>query len=156
MRLVSSLVALACAATAFPAAANNWRLASTAGAQPDRSHFYVDVDSISRNGDEITFTTMSVYERSTDKRDFDLSINRRRGSCSAMSSQIVSGRYFAAGKLLENNTTPGDMVTSNPGSIIYGTMMAACGKRDWQGAVTTNPEGVSRGKFKNENSFGGH
>lgn len=156
MRIAFSLIALAVSVAAMPAAANPWRLAASGGELGDRSQFYVDLGTVIRDGDDVTFTTMTVYEKTDGARDFDLSVNKRRGNCATMAGNILAGRYSVAGKLLEDNTSPTTPAIYPTGSMMYDVLATVCGKSDWLGPETTSPEDQSRNLFTGTKSFGGH
>jgi len=147
MRRLALLLALAGTVTAMPASAELWRLASDGGAAPDRMHYYVDIDSVRRNGDTVEYTTMTVYERISGDRDYDRSWIKRRGNCASMSSQMLVTSFYAKGKLLETDSTPDKWITHQDGSIAYGMLSAVCGKRAYRGNPTTDPIGLSRSQF---------
>jgi hypothetical protein len=139
MRRIISVIALAASIAATPASASLWRLAARGGEAPQRSLFFVDIDSIRRTGNEMTLVTVSLFEGTTTNRDFDKSVVTRRANCASMSSQITRSEYYRAGKLLETSTTPGNMITHEVNSVMYGTLQAACGQRAYLGAPVTSP-----------------
>ena len=140
MRRLALLLGLSGIVAADPASAALWRLAATGGAAPERSIFYVDIDSIRRSGDDLTVVTLSFFETTTANRDFDKSIITRRANCAAMTSQITRSEFYLKGKLLQVDTAGGNLVNHSAGSVMYGTLMAICGKRAYIGEPVTTPQ----------------
>lgn len=131
-----------------PSMTGVWRLASNAGAKPNRSLFYIDTASIRRDGDMIDFKSVTLYEGGTSSdRDYDRSLIQRHGNCATMSSQMIVAAFYAGDRLLESANASRQWLTHTQGSIIYGAMLAACGKRDYQTRQIDDPLGASRAFF---------
>lgn len=148
MRVMLWMTAAAIAVTAAaPASAELWRLASEGGTAPDRSHVYVDVDSVRRSGDQVTFTSTTVYERIGGGRDYDRSWIQRRANCATMSSQMMVTSFYAGSRLVGTDRTLGDWLAHKPGSIGHGLLMAVCGQRGYRSSPVADPIGTSRSRF---------
>lgn len=148
MRLMLYVTAAAIAVTAAaPASAELWRLASDGGTPPDRSHVYVDIDSVRRTGDQVTFTTTTVYERIGGNRDYDRSWIQRRANCGTMSSQMMVTSFYAGTRLLGTDRSLGQWIAHKEGTIAHGLLMAVCGQRAYRGSPITDPISASRVKF---------
>lgn len=144
----SALLVIIGIATASPAAAQTWMRAATSGDAPVRVWWLVDTDSIQRNGDSITLTMQSIFENTTDARNYDRSVLRREGSCTALSSTILEDHYYLRGTLVEHNTTRGPTVVHKPGTVMNHVMAAACGLRQYQAGPYADPETTMRGWFR--------
>ncbi|MDF7774615.1 hypothetical protein P1X14_05100 [Sphingomonas sp. AOB5] len=131
------------------ASAQSWRVASIAGQSPDRTAYVIDASTVVLRGDIIEFRTQSIYETMGDVRDFNLSEIRRRGNCRTMQHQILSDNYYANGTLLSSNDNPGQMLTANEGSAIWGVLLTACGKRDYATQPIANPFDTLTAYFRN-------
>lgn len=134
-------------AVASPAFADDWRVSTISGEKPARTVYLIDVSSILRDGDTVTFMTQSIFENTTANRNFDRSITRRRGSCSAMSSQIIENSYYANRVFLNTELTPGDVITHRDGTIMHDVLAQACGIKAINAATIANPESQVRGYF---------
>lgn len=138
MRTVFSLIALAASVAAMPAAANTWRLASNGGESPDRGRYYIDVDTVRRSGDMVEFTSMSVYE-SMRSSGYNRAVVAQRGNCATMSSQSLLYKFYVDGKLVQTDDSSNQWSPNKEGTLAYGILMAACGKRDFWGSATGDP-----------------
>jgi hypothetical protein len=96
-RITSLLLAATALIAASPAAAQTWRIASTGGTAPGRSVYFVDLSSIQRTGSTVIFTTSTIFEGITADRDWDRSVTKRKGDCTAKSSQILQNTFFDGG-----------------------------------------------------------
>jgi hypothetical protein len=132
---------------ATPAFAQDWRVSAISGAKPDRTVYLLDAASIVHNGDTVTFTTQSIFEQVTDTRDFDRSITKRKGSCSAMASQIVQNSYYVNSTFQNTDSTPGNMITHKDGTVMYDALSQACGKKAMEQDSIANPETTVRNYF---------
>lgn len=132
---------------ATPAFAQDWRVAAISGAKPDRTVYLVDNATIIRNGDDITLTTQSIFERITESRDFDRSVTRRFGNCTTMASAIIENTYYAAGTLKSNDKTKGNTIAHQQGTVMYGVLEKACGKKPFDAGAVNNPETAVRTYF---------
>lgn len=140
----AALIALTAAAPAF---AQDWRVSAISGAKPDRTVYLIDASSIARHGDAVDFTTQSVFEQLTDSRDFDRSVTRRHGTCSAMSSQIVENSYYAKGSFQNTDETPGNLIAHKQGTIMYDVLAQACGAKALEADSVASPETSVRNYF---------
>jgi hypothetical protein len=133
---------------ATPALAQDWRIASAAGAKPDRTIYLIDAASITRTGDTVRFTTQSIFESLSGTRDFDRSITLREGDCTAMSSRIVENSYYAAGAFQSKDSTGSQVIAHKPNTIMYGVLEQACGTKPIDGGKIADPETAIRNYFK--------
>lgn len=147
IRFARHALVLLALTSAAPALAQDWRIAAISGEKPDRAVYLVDNASITRNGNAIRFTTQSIFESTTDSRDFDRSITKRSGDCTAMSSAIVQNSYYARGTLMTSDDTPGNSIAHREGTVMYGVLEKACGKKALEPNSITNPEGTIRSYF---------
>lgn len=141
-----ALMALA----ADPAAAAQWRLAAMSGERPDRMVFFVDAESIRREGDDVRFWTQTIVERATSAQDWDRSVTYRHGSCVDSSSAIVQNSFYNAGRLLETDGEARPRVFHQPDSVMYGVMQAVCGREAWASDPVADPEPTIRRFFAQE------
>lgn len=132
---------------ATPAFAQDWRVTAMSGEKPDRAVYLVDSASVVRNGDTVNFTTQSVFERTTDVRDFDRSVTKCRGLCSTMSSAIAENSYYADGSFKNTDSTLGSTLAHKEGTVMYASMEMVCGKKPFTGDSITNPETAVRAYF---------
>src|ERR1044072_9000209 len=132
---------------ATPAFAQDWRVSAISGEKPDRTVYLLDAASIVHNGDSVTFTTQSVFEHTTDARDFDRSVTKRRGTCSTMSTQIVENSYCVNGSFQNTDSTPGNMIQHKDGTVMYDALSQACGKKAMEQNSIANPETTVRNYF---------
>ncbi|MES2444176.1 MAG: surface-adhesin E family protein [Pseudomonadota bacterium] len=132
---------------ATPAFAQDWRVAAISGAKPDRTVYLLDNAAIVRSGDSITFTTQSVFEQLTEGRDFDRSVTRRFGDCTTMASAIIQNSYYARGAFVSTDSTKGSTIAHREGTVMYGVLEKACGKKALEGNTLTNPESAVRAYF---------
>ena len=147
MRIACSLIALAATVAATPALADTWRLASTGNTEaPDRADYYINTDSVRRDGDFVNFTTMSVYEQ-IGSRGYNRAVVQQRGNCASMSSQSLLYNFYAGARLVATDNKSIDWTTHREGSIAYGILLTACGKRPYRGDPTSDPDGLSRRQF---------
>lgn len=117
------------AAFAAPAQAENWRMTGYNDDLPAIIVF-VDTDSVSLNGDSVNFTLRVYGEGNTADTD-ELSIQRRSGSCSDVSYQVMSEQYYVGTKLTKETNTPGEIITSDYDTIDESTMDSVCGVVDY-------------------------
>ncbi len=68
-----------------PAFAESWRLAAYSNNAPQLAYL-VDIDSVQRSGSTVTFRQQTVYERTTDTRDFDRTMTTRQADCGSNTS----------------------------------------------------------------------
>lgn len=132
---------------ATPAFAQDWRVAAISGDKPDRSVYLLDSASIVRNGNMVEFTTQSIFESTSDGRDFDRSVSKRRGDCTAMSSAIIQNSYYARGAFMNTDNTAGNSIAHREGTVMYGVLATACGKKPLEEGTIANPEAAVRNYF---------
>jgi hypothetical protein len=142
-RLVLAMLILTGAAPAF---AQQWHVASVNGEAPDRTVYFVDA-AFRRTGTIVRFSTQSIFESLTDGRDFDRSVTQRRGNCATMSSAIMRNEYYARGRLLSSDPSPGSEIRHSEGTILYGVMQIVCGARALDGSAVATPEANARAYF---------
>lgn len=147
IRFAFRAAALLALTAATPAFAQDWRVSAISGEKPDRTVYLLDAASIVHNGDTVTFTTQSIFERLTASRDFDRSVTKRRGTCSTMSSQIVENSYYANGSFQNTDSTPGNVIAHNEGTVMYDALAQACGKKAMEQDSVANPETTVRNYF---------
>lgn len=147
IRFAARAAALLVLTAATPAFAQDWRVSAISGEKPDRTVYLLDAASIVHNGDTVNFTTQSVFEHTTESRDFDRSITKRRGTCSTMSSQIMQNSYYANGTFMNTDDSPGDMIQHNEGTVMYDALAQACGKKAMEQGSVANPEVTVRNYF---------
>jgi hypothetical protein len=138
-RITSLLLAATALIAASPAAAQTWRIASTGGTAPGRSVYFVDLSSIQRTGSTVIFTTSTIFEGITADRDWDRSVTKRKGDCTAKSSQILQNTFFDGGTEIDSSDEPGNMIVHGENSIMRGVLDAVCGDGTYDGAVVANP-----------------
>jgi hypothetical protein len=132
---------------ATPAFAQDWRVAAISGAKPDRTVYLLDTASIVRNGDAVSFTTQSIFEHLTEGRDFDRSVTRRFGDCTAMASAIIENTYYARGSFQSTDATKGSSIAHKDGTVMYGVLQMACGTKPLEAGSIASPETTVRNYF---------
>jgi len=144
-----SLVLLAACAScvATPALADSWRVVGQAGAAPGRMVHLVDTDSIVRQGDAVTFSSMTIWEERAPDSEFDKSITERKGDCVAKSSAIVSMSTYAEGRFLDTEYGTGEVIAHGPNSTARALLDSACGVRGYATEPLPDPEASVRGNF---------
>lgn len=146
MRL--ALFALAALALPQAAQAQNWRLAAYASDAPKMAYF-VDVDSVRRNGNIVTFKQQTIYETTSPTRDFDRSMLTRQADCTAMTSFMRDSSFYVRGTYLDTEAGPSEPTVAKPGSVLLTMLNTVCGRGDYFSPVVANPEIWVLGKFRN-------
>ncbi|MBN8844232.1 MAG: hypothetical protein J0H88_13405 [Sphingomonadales bacterium] len=129
-------------------ATEGWRFVDT-GSSGDgiASAYFVDSYSVARNGDTVRFRTSTIFNTTTEDRDWDRSITQREGSCAAKASTIVTNEYYRNGKLLDRDTNPGERRTHSAGSMMHGAMSMVCGDEAYGGPVVADPVAAAKAEF---------
>lgn len=148
----ASVLILVMAATlsAAPAAARTWRQTSYSGESPKRSASLVDVDSIRRSGDRVTFTTMTVWETAVE--GFDRSITERDGDCRTRQTFIARNSFYLEGEIVEVEDEPTEPSEAKIGTNMGGMLEAVCGRGDYMAGALENAEAAIREEFKRTGS----
>lgn len=121
---------LAAGFTAVPAHAENWRVTSYTEEYPALVMF-ADTDSISRNGNNITFTAQTVFE-TDDKGRGTRSVEIIKASCSDYSFNVMSATYYNGRTFLKYADGPTGVMAAKSGSLDEGTLWTVCGKQDYE------------------------
>ncbi|MDQ0250004.1 hypothetical protein J2W22_002068 [Sphingomonas kyeonggiensis] len=137
MRL--TLLALAALVVPHTASAQNWRLAAYSNQAPQMAYF-VDVDSVRRNGNVVTFKQQTIYETTSPTRDFDRSMLTRQADCTAMTSFMRDSSFYVRGTYLDTEAGPSDPTLAKPGTVLLTMLNTVCGKGDYFSPVVANPE----------------
>jgi hypothetical protein len=137
MRL--ALFALAALTLPHAAQAQNWRLAAYSNQAPQMAYF-VDVDTVRRNGNIVTFKQQTIYETTSPTRDFDRSMLTRQADCAAMTSFMRDSSFYVRGTYLDTETGPSDPTLAKPGTVLNTMLTTVCGKGDYFSPVVSNPE----------------
>jgi len=137
MRL--TLFALAALVVPNAASAQNWRLAAYSNTAPQMAYF-VDVDSVRRNGNTVTFKQQTIYETTSPTRDFDRSMLTRQADCSAMTSFMRDSSFYVRGTYLDTEAGPSDPTLAKPGTVLLTMLTTVCGRGNYFSEVVANPE----------------
>ncbi|MFS2112543.1 surface-adhesin E family protein [Sphingomonas sp. Sphisp140] len=137
MRL--TLLALAALVVPHTASAQNWRLAAYSNQAPQMAYF-VDVDSVRRNGNVVTFKQQTIYETTSPTRDFDRSMLTRQADCAAMTSFMRDSSFYVRGTYLDTEAGPSDPTLAKPGTVLLTMLETVCGRGNYFSPVVTNPE----------------
>lgn len=137
MRL--TLLALAALAIPHTASAQNWRLAAYSDQAPKMAYF-VDVDSVRRNGNVVTFKQQTIYETTSPTRDFDRSMLTRQADCTAMTSFMRDSSFYIRGTYLDTEAGPSDPTVAKPGTVLLTMLNTVCGRGDYFSPVIPSPE----------------
>lgn len=137
MRL--TLFALAAFAVPHSATAQSWRLAAYSTEAPQMAYF-VDVDSVRRNGYIVTFKQQTIYEATSPTRDFDRSMLTRQADCSQMTSLMRDSSFYVRGTYLDTEAGPSDPTIAKPGSVLRTMLDTVCGRGNYFSEVVANPE----------------
>jgi hypothetical protein len=143
-----TLLALAALALPHAAQAESWRLAAYSAQAPQMAYF-VDVDSVRRNGNIVTFKQQTIYETTSPTRDFDRSMLTRQADCGAMTSFMRDSSFYVRGKYLDTEAGPSDPTVAKPGSVLLTMLTTVCGRGDYFSPVVSNPEIWVLEKFRN-------
>jgi hypothetical protein len=145
MRL--TLLALAALILPNTASAQTWRLAAYSNQAPQMAYF-VDVDSVRRNGNIVTFKQQTIYEATSPTRDFDRSMLTRQADCSAMTSFMRDSSFYIRGRYLDTEAGPSDATLAKPGTVLLTMLNTVCGRGDYFSPVVTDPESWVLDKFR--------
>ncbi|WP_422060589.1 surface-adhesin E family protein [Sphingopyxis sp.] len=130
------------------AAQEGWRLVDTGtGNDGVVSAYFVDSYSVVRSGDTVRFRTSTIFNSTTDDRDWDRSITTREGSCAAKASTILSNDYYSGSELLEHNSDPGERRAHSVGSMMHGAMSMVCGDEAYASPVVADPVATAHAEF---------
>lgn len=119
-------VAVAVAAGASAAQAENWRAASAGRG----ANAYIDVDSIRRDGDMVTFTREIRWAEPRalqDGRLYDRLVGRLEGNCRDMTLRSLHISAKLADQVLVAADVAGAFERASPGSNADVDLRAACG-----------------------------
>jgi hypothetical protein len=134
-----TLLALAALVVPHTASAQTWRLAAYSNDQPQMAYF-VDVDSVRRNGNIVTFKQQTIYEAISATRDFDRSMLTRQADCSAMTSFMRDSSFYVRGRYLDTEAGPSDPTIAKPGTVLLTMLNTVCGRGNYFSEVVGNPE----------------
>ncbi|MDG2534882.1 hypothetical protein P6144_14575 [Sphingomonas sp. HITSZ_GF] len=137
MRL--ALFALAALVAPHTASAQSWRLAAYSNQAPQMAYF-VDVDSVRRNGNIVTFKQQTIYETTSPTRDFDRSMLTRQADCAAMTSFMRDSSFYVRGTYLDTEAGPSDPTVAKQGSVLLTMLTTVCGRGNYFSEVVANPE----------------
>jgi hypothetical protein len=135
----SALLALVALVVPHTASAENWRMAAYSNTAPQMAYF-VDVDSVRRNGNTVTFKQQTIYETTSPTRDFDRSMLTRQADCSQMTSFMRDSSFYVRGTYLDTEAGPSDPTLAKAGTVLLTMLTTVCGKGDYFSPVVTNPE----------------
>jgi hypothetical protein len=145
MRLVVLLAALI--GMAAPAAAETWRSVGWAGEKPSRYFYFIDVDSVTRDGDLVTFWEQESLE--ADEPDGSNRLfNFRRGNCKTLATQIVRSRTQKGDQVIGRDEKPGEWVEHPEGSMMGDGLTMVCGRMDYDSGPLADPDGHARRYFR--------
>lgn len=149
MRKLSLIVAAVLAViAAAPAAAETWRSVGFAGQKPERFFYFIDVDSIVRDGHLVTFweqESLEGLEPSGANRVF----NYRRGNCRTFATLILRSRYLLDARTLATNEEPGEWVEHPAGSMMGDGIRMICGQMAYDSGPLPDPDAHARRYFRN-------
>jgi hypothetical protein len=74
-------------------------------------------------------------------------VTKRRGTCSAMSSQIVENTYYNKGSFQNTDEAPGNVIAHKAGTIMYDVLAQACGAKPLAAGSVASPETAVRNYF---------
>jgi hypothetical protein len=143
MRGLIIIAMAASAAIATPAAAETWRGVGWAGQAPARFAYFVDVDSIRRNGGTIRFWEQEILE-APEPGGENRVLNYREGNCDEISTVILQSVYMDGDVVLTTSNERGNPVFHPPGSLMAGAMNAACGTEAYDTGPVTSPDATAR------------
>lgn len=145
----ASLLALVAFLVPHTASAEAWRLAAYSNTAPQLAYF-VDIDSIKRDGTKVSFRQMTIYQEVTATRDFTRSMLWRDADCSDYSSSMRNSDFYVGSKFLGHEDGPGDTMIAKPQSVLLTMLNTVCGRGDYFSPVVTGDvEAWVRGKFAN-------
>jgi hypothetical protein len=142
------MIAAALCGMAAPAAAETWRSIGWAGEKPARFFYFVDVDSVTREGDLVTFWEQESLE--ADEPDGTNRVfNYRRGNCATLSTQILRSRYLNRTRLIEETQGSGEWVEHPEGSMMGDGLKMICGRLNYATGPLADPDAHARRFFAN-------
>lgn len=118
------------------ALAETWRAAAYS-ASPTPMVYFVDIDSVQRSGNKVTFRQQTVYSATSATRDFDRTLTTREADCGAKTSSMRDSSFYVAGKYLDTEAGPGNVTTAQAGSVLLQMIDAVCGRADFLSPVLT-------------------
>ncbi|AMU93060.1 MAG: hypothetical protein KAF42_14100 [Sphingopyxis terrae] len=130
-----------------PAFAESWRLAAYSSNAPQLVYL-VDIDSVQRSGTTVTFRQQTLYESTTDTRDFDRTMTTRQADCGSNTSFMRDSSFYVAGKYLDTEAGPSDSTTAQSGSVLRQLIDTVCGRSDYFSPILPAPESWVREKFR--------
>jgi hypothetical protein len=129
-------------------APEGWRIVDTgSGSDGVISAYFVDSYSVVRNGDTVRFRTSTIFNTTTEDRDWDRSVTTREGSCAAKASAILSNEYYRGRKLIERSDERGERRAHSEGSMMHGAMNMVCGDEAYGGPVVADPIAAASAAF---------
>lgn len=143
--MLATIVGLGAAAS--PIAAETWRSVGWSGTAPARYIYYVDVDSIERQGDLVTFWEQESLEE-TDSAGANRVFNFRRGNCRTLATQILRTRLLNGQHVIGEDEYESDWVSHEPTTMMGGGMEMICGRRDFDTGALADPDGHARAFFR--------
>jgi hypothetical protein len=64
-----------------------------------------------------------------------------------MATAIIENTYYANGALKSNDKSKGSTIAHREGTVMYGVLTRACGKKPFDGGTVANPEAGVRAYF---------
>jgi hypothetical protein len=118
------LLAIIAAGVAAQAAASTW---VNVGKNASGSSYDVDLGTIERNGNLVTFTVRTQYAPAVAATGADGFVAIRQGDCADRTYTDIHTDYMKGGKVL-NSTTQEDKLTARAGTIGASVLDKACSK----------------------------
>jgi hypothetical protein len=121
----SRLIFLSLVALATPAFAENWRASSAS----DQAAAFIDVDSIRRDGDRVTFwreVRWPTAQRLSDGTRFDRIANLYEADCRAMRFRSLQVQARLETEVILGGEEEGEEEVAEPGSTAEVDLRAAC------------------------------
>jgi hypothetical protein len=117
-----------------------------AGEKPSRYFYFIDVDSVTRDGDVVTFWEQESFEADEPNGSNRL-FNFRRGNCRTLATQILRSRAQKGNQVIGRDEKTREWVEHPEGSMMGDGMKMVCGRIDYDSGPLVDPDGHARQYF---------
>jgi hypothetical protein len=142
-RVMKWIIGFSLFALGSAASGAHWRVGAASGEAPARIFYWVDTDSIRREGASVTFWTRTVPEG----RDYSYDATLFRGGCvDGLIAVVQIVRYYDGGRT-ETTDGSGHGVFAPPGSVFSNLLDSTCGRTQF-GPEEADPVGFTQSLYR--------
>jgi len=127
-KAIRSILLAALASSAVPCLASDWRHFVTSGEAPDRTAYYVDAETVDREGHIVRFWTLSYYE-TPGTRGVNRTTSYEEADCRNRSSVMVAGAFYVDEDAIARFEDRQERVYYEPESAFYNAIGRLCSGR---------------------------